>query len=167
MLLKQLELLLEMKNNFLKLILGCFLASFFFACSDNEEEEVTECEEPTVSAINPNGDSELALLMRQLYLEADSIKQLIVNDEGTIPDEFITELEQVHFAIPTDKTVKTPEFKAFNELLINQAKALQESTENRVEGFNQLVARCIDCHSSFCPGPIVKIKKLKIINPIQ
>jgi len=58
--------------------------------------------------------------------------------------------------------VKTPEFKAFNELLINQAKVLQEDSANRVEGFNQFVNRCIDCHQSFCPGPIKRIKKLII-----
>ncbi len=157
-----------MKINYLTiLILGCCLASLFYACSENEEQIVSDCKEPVISDINPNGDSELALLMRQLYLDADSIKQLVVNGEGTISNEFIAELEQVHSAIPTDKTVKTPEFKAFNELLINQAKALQENTENKVNNFNQLVNRCLDCHKSFCPGPMVKIKKLRIINPIH
>ena len=157
-----------MKSNFKIIIIGCFLASFFFACSSDEPQAKEEgsCAAETVPVINPNGDSELALLMRQMYLDADSIKQLIVNDEGTISDEFIAELEQVHLAIPTDATVKTPEFKAFNELLINQAKALKESSENQIDGFNQLVNRCLDCHQSFCPGPMVRIKKLKIINPI-
>ena len=136
----------------------------FFACNSEEAQVEESCEVETV--VNPNGDSELALLMRQMYLDADSIKQLIVSNEGTISDEFIAELQQVHAAIPTDSTVKTPEFKAFNDLLINQAKALQENTKDRVEGFNQLVARCIDCHQSFCPGPIKRIKKLIIINPI-
>ena len=155
-----------MRSNFKIIILGCILASLFFACSENQEEE-TICAEPAVSAVNPNGDSELALLMRQLYLDADSVKQLIISGEGTVSDEFILELEKVHSAIPTDSTVKTPEFDAFNTLLINQAKALQDDPENGVEVFNQLVKRCIDCHQSFCPGPIVKIKKLTIINSVQ
>ncbi|MBL4668632.1 MAG: hypothetical protein JKY30_05160 [Flavobacteriales bacterium] len=134
-----------------KMILGCFLASLFFACNSetsNKNEEAS-CEKKVVTDNTPNDDSELALLMRKLYLDADSIKQLIVNKEGTISDEFITELETVHSAIPTDPDVKTPEFKAFNELLINQAKVLQEDSANRVEGFNQFVNRCIDCHQSF------------------
>ncbi len=152
-----------MKNRWFKLILGCCLASFFFAC-DSQEPKVEEedCAVEKTAVINPNGDSELALLMRQMYLDADSIKQLIVNDEGTVSDEFINELEQVHNAIPTDPNVKTPQFNAFNELLINQAKALQENPEDKIEGFNQLVNRCLDCHQSFCPGPMVKIKKLII-----
>ena len=50
------------------------MASLFFACaekSDKQLEKSCEAENVELSAINPNGDSELALLMRQLYLDAD------------------------------------------------------------------------------------------------
>lgn len=148
------------------IILGCLLASFFIACSEQEEKQVKKtCEtEEAVSPINPNGDSELALLMRNLSYETDSLKQRIMNDEGNVSDKFISELERVHTATPTDPTVKTDEFKAFGELLINQAKALQEANdvETKTEQFNQLVNRCIDCHQIVCPGPIKRIKKLTI-----
>lgn len=154
-----------MRSNFYNIIFGCLLASFFVACSSEEErqlEKSCEADEVEVSAINPNGDSELALLMRQLYLDTDSIKQLIVNDEGNISDEFIVELNRIHTAVPTDPEVKTDEFKAYNELMINQANALKETTGNKKELFNQFVARCIDCHQVVCPGPIKRIKKLVI-----
>lgn len=156
-----------MKNNLFKIVLGCFLASFFIACADENERQLEKsccAEEVEVSAINPNGDSELALLMRQLFYDADSLKQLIVNNEGNVSDEFIAELERIHSAIPTDPEVKTPEFKAYNDLMINEAKALQKNTENKSEAFNQFVNRCIDCHQVVCPGPIKRINKLKIIN---
>ncbi len=141
------------------------MASFFIACNNQVEEQPTYDKEPeTVSPINPNGDSELALLMRNLSYETDSLKQLIMNDKGNVSDEFIAELERVHTATPTDPTVKTDEFKAYNELLINQAKTLQEATdiETKTELFNQLINRCIDCHQVVCPGPIKRIKKLTI-----
>ena len=150
------------------MILGCLLASFFLACESQQEDKQVEktCEEETVevSPVNPNGDSELALLMRNLSYETDSLKQLILNDAGNVSDEFINELERVHTATPTDPTVKTEEFKAYNELLVNQAKALQEATDNeaKTEQFNLLVNRCVDCNQSFCPGPIKRIKKLAI-----
>ncbi len=140
------------------------MTPFFYSCSDNEQEEA--CTDPKVSVINPNGDSELALLMRQMYLDADTIKQHILKNEGNITDEFIAKLEQVHSAIPTDLSVKTPEFEAFNKLLITTAKTAQEDVNDKMTGFNDLVARCIDCHQSFCPGPIGRIKKLKIVIPI-
>tara|TARA_B100000809_G_C15125240_1_gene525970 strand:+ start:756 stop:1220 length:465 start_codon:yes stop_codon:yes gene_type:complete len=147
-----------------ELILGCFLASLFFACNPEPKTEVKRVVKivKVVSSDTPNKDSELALLMRKMYLDADSIKQLIVNNTGTISDGFIAELETVHIAKATDPDVKTAEFDAFNKSLVNQAKAIQENPENQVEEFNKLVSRCIDCHQSFCPGPIKRIKKLRI-----
>lgn len=149
-----------MNINYL-LILGCLLTPFFHSCSDTQQEDEV-CIEPVASAINPNGDSELALLMRQMYYDADSIKQNIINDNGNVTDEFITALEKVHTANPTDPNVKTPEFEAFNKLIITQAKATQADVNDKISGFNAIVSRCIDCHQSFCPGPIVRIKKLEI-----
>ncbi|MEJ6735861.1 MAG: hypothetical protein QNK84_02315 [Flavobacteriales bacterium] len=80
-----------------KLILGCFLASLLFACNPIEKTEVKRVVKTIklVSSNAPNKDSELALLMRKMYLDADSIKQLIVNNTATISDGFIAELETV------------------------------------------------------------------------
>ncbi|MCB0400753.1 MAG: hypothetical protein KDD41_01600 [Flavobacteriales bacterium] len=152
-------------NKLNQLLLGCLLASFFLACSNpkaEEEEVLCDAETTNISPVNPNGDSELALVMRNLYFEADSLKKRIMDHNGNVSDEFIEQLQRVHTATPTDPTVKTDEFKAYNELLINQAKALQEADSNRTEIFNQLVNRCIDCHQVVCPGPIKRIKKLTI-----
>ena len=167
--LKQLALSLEMKSNLKNILLGCLTASLFFDCSSSENERQLEksCEVEKVVDNTPNEDSELALLMRKLYLDADSIKRLIENDKGTISNDFIAEIEKVHTAIPTDPTIKTPEFEAFNKLLISTARTVQENEIDKVSGFNSLVSRCIDCHQSFCPGPIVRIKKLEILTPVE
>jgi len=149
-----------MKNIFM----GCFLASLFFACN-SEPTTVTKLVVKRVvkkTAVVPNKSSELAVLMRKMYLDADSIKHLIITETGTISDDFIAELETVHTAKATDPDVKTAEFDAFNKSLINQAKALKETDGDKVEAFNKLVARCIACHQTFCPGPIKRIKKLRI-----
>lgn len=153
-----------MKNNFLKFILGCFLASFFIACGSEEEKQVEkscEAEDVEVSAINPNGDSELALLMRQLFYDTDSLKQWVVVDGNEVPQAFIDALENVHTAAPTDPEVKTAEFTAFNQLLVNAAKELSVA-ENKEEAYNNFLNKCIDCHKVVCPGPIKRIKKLVI-----
>ena len=153
-----------MKNKYSKIIVGCFLASLFFACSVDKNEQKVSC--TTTSAINPNGDSELALLMRQLRLNTDSLKQLIETKKGNISNEYIAELERAHTAIPTDPNVKTPEFTAYNNIIINQAKAVQAaSDENRIKEFNKLINSCVNCHLRFCPGPIMAIQKLNIVNP--
>lgn len=98
--------------------------------------------------------------MRKMYDQADSIRATIKAGTGNITKEFIDELEFVHEAIPSDPKLSNPTFTAFNELIITEAKTLQATTEKK-QGFNNLVDRCIDCHKTFCPGPISRIKKLK------
>ena len=135
------------------------------ACNNNvSEDAVQETNETKSTAVDdhPNEDSELALLMRKMYHDADSIKQLIVNEEGNISQEYIDALERIHTATPTDADVKTPEFSAYTDLMINEANTLFSNETNKKEGFNRLVNRCVECHQSFCPGPIKKINKLKI-----
>jgi len=144
------------------------MASFFFSCSESKQEDKKtdlthiSSDDVEVSEINPNGDSELALLMRDMYDKAELIKQDIISGEGTITKEYIDELARMHTAEPTDEGVQDAEFIAFGNLLISQANALYESKEHQADAFNSLVDRCVDCHHSFCPGPIKKINKLRI-----
>lgn len=144
----------------LRVLIGCLLVPFFIGCSGSYKTGISS-EELDVVVNNPNIDSELTLLMRKMYEDADSIKQNIKNNTGTITEEFIAELELVHTATPSDPKLNNSTFTAFNELLITEAKALKSQTDGKVEGFNNLVNKCIDCHKIFCPGPIPRIKKLK------
>lgn len=126
--------------------------------SCNQENTVQE--EPAKISLNPNGDSELALLMRSMYDEADRIKKQIANKE---PVTISLDHEKILSAHATEpKKAASPEFKTF-------AKAYLE-TVNKFEGANHeesiviyesLIKNCLDCHKSVCPGPIVKINKLK------
>lgn len=152
-----------------KFYIPIFFGIFFLltACNndtinDSEQTQVTDETTQNVVDDHPNEDSELALLMRKMYNDADSIKKLIVNEEGNISKAYIDDLERIHTATPTDTDVKTPEFTAYTDLMINEANALFNDETNKKEGFNQLVNRCVECHQSFCPGPIKKINKLKI-----
>jgi hypothetical protein len=152
------------KNRLLKIILGCILTSFFLSCENRDERQLEKScstDSISVSPINPNGDSELALLMRQLFYDTDSLKQIVVVEGKEVPQDFINALEKVHTAIPTDPEVKTEEFTAYNELMINAAKELT-SAKNKEEAYNNFLNRCIDCHQVVCPGPIKRIKKLII-----
>lgn len=164
------NLMKDMNTKKIIQIVVVIFSFFLFACqSDCEKDEAScskdkkECSKDVeISPINPNGDSELALLMRKMYDDADAIKKLITNNEGNITQEYIDELERIHTATPTDANVKTPEFEAYTKLMIEQANALFSSKENKAEGFNSLVNRCVECHQVFCPGPIKKIRKLTI-----
>lgn len=154
---------MKLTNFIIPIFIGIF--SFLFVACESEvkqKEVITDASQVEVSETNPNGDSELALLMRKMFEEGEDIKKLITNNEGNITEGYIAELERIHTATPTDTEVKTPEFEAYTKLMIDEANLLFSNDSNRVQGFNNLVNRCINCHQSFCPGPIKRIKKLTI-----
>lgn len=109
--------------------------------------------------INPNGDSELALLMRQMFDEGMITKQQII--EGKVP-EIKVEYVKMHTAQATEPAkVARPEYAAFAEACAQAAEALETAeVSQRVEAYQSLVATCMNCHQALCPGPMVKIKKL-------
>jgi hypothetical protein len=129
------------------------LLAIFILASCTERE----CKKP--QSINPNGDSELALLMRDMFTESDSLKQLIVNGQSL---SGLKKYEDIHSAIPTDPTVKGPVFEAFAEAYINSLRELESDDSNSVFKFNTMVDQCMNCHTEFCPGPKKRIKKLYI-----
>lgn len=143
-----------------------FLGALFTSCSSSGEgpsNKLLEAEKSVeVSDLNPNGDSELAMLMRQLYEGADSVKSLIKQGTGNVSEDYINSIEECWTATPTDADVKDDQFFAMNDLLMHEAQVLLSSEGNHVKEFNSMVGRCIDCHNTVCPGPIDRIKKLYI-----
>lgn len=144
------------------LIGGCLIgASFFLSCTSGENEQSKTDAAVKKEIVNPNGDSELALLMRQMFDESMAAKNLILDGQPApdFSDQFVT----IHTAQETDSTVRTVEFRALSEVFLTQVRRLEEApAEERVAAHNNMVASCLACHRVYCPGPMVKIKKLKI-----
>lgn len=150
---------MKLKNSLLYTIALLLCLS---ACNSNSEESCSKNTHIEIADVNPNGDSELALLMRSLFDKTKSIKQGLKNGSDINVSEYINDIERIHNAIPTDEDVKTPEFTAYTKSMISTAQQFELEENNKMEAFNDLVSSCINCHQSFCPGPISKIKKLKI-----
>ncbi len=132
---------------------GLLLSLFLTQCNNIREG----------NPLNPNGDSELALLMRMMNDSTASIKEYV--KQGKLPEKFPEAFLKIHTAKPTDPTVKTEEFEAFANNYIDGLRQLYQSSPNELKAnYNSLVQRCINCHQSSCPGPIKTIKKLKIEN---
>lgn len=113
----------------------------------------------TSGIINPNGDSELALLMRQMFDEGMVTKQQII--EGEVP-EIKVEYVKMHTAQATEpEKVARPEYATFAKACEQAAEDLEVAeVSQRVDAYQSLVATCMNCHQAMCPGPMVKIKKL-------
>ena len=109
--------------------------------------------------INPNGDSELALLMRDMFDDGMRIKAQV--EQGEQPSG-LRDFADSHAAIPTDSTGKGPVFTAFAEAYLTAVKQLEADDSSAVFRFNRMVDQCMNCHTEFCPGPKKRIKKLYI-----
>jgi len=151
-----------MRNKFTFLWFLLLCAFLVTGCENMQKERTVVSEQVIISDVNPNGNSELALLMRALFEDADSLRLLIASGEGNINQEFVEMIRQSHEAAPTKPTMKPAEFDAFNQLLLNDATALLNADTATIEKFNKMVDRCIDCHNTVCPGPTKRIKKLYI-----
>jgi hypothetical protein len=123
----------------------------WLGCSDSPKN--------TSGIINPNGDSELALLMRQMFDEGMVTKQQII--EGEVP-EIKVEYVKMHTAQATEpEKVARPEYASFAKACEQAAEDLETAdVSQRVNAYQSLVATCMNCHQAMCPGPMVKIKKL-------
>lgn len=138
-----------------------------FSCNQsnnlkNQEEknvpDTVVCKNPNV---NPNGDSELALLMRKMLSQADSLKIAVQHNKKwqSFPEEF----NLILTAKPTDDQTKKPGFNAFAISYLDQLKTLYQSPPSELrKNYNMVINTCISCHEEHCPGPLTVINKLKL-----
>ncbi len=138
------------------LIIGsivCFVV--LMACSDNKSTV------KTTSVINPNGDSELALLMREMYDDGQRIKEQILAGEKP---EILKRFAEIHTAEATEpEKAASDAYKMYADAFLNAMDILAESDESNVNlNYMAMVQSCNNCHQQLCPGPMVKIKKLNL-----
>lgn len=137
---------------FLSLIL------FFTSCKKKQEK----CELPTKEEkkFEMYEMSEMAMLMEQMYVDNERLKQRIINGDtiGKFPQHFL----EIHKAVMTDKQENDDFFKSHALAFIHSQKMIYEDPKNAREHFNASIDECVKCHEVKCGGPIVRIKKLYI-----
>ena len=130
---------------------------------DKKVEVVAENDSTTCTAkpLNPNGYSELSVLMRNMVHSSESLKELI--KQGKLPDQFQEEFLKIHTAKPTDSNTKKASFDGFASLYISNMQTLFKSPkQDLTTNYNAVISACVSCHTEHCPGPLKKIKQLSI-----
>ena len=129
------------------IILGCLL----FSCAEEKSEWTT----------NPNGDSELALLMRDMYDESMLAKTALANGEKL---DLVMEHEGIFTVAATEPDKQSGDlFKAFGTRYLELVEELKDpNNPNPEQSYTKLINSCKNCHSALCPGPLVKIEHLVI-----
>jgi len=136
-----------------------FLTLFFMllvlACSDIDSSKSGL---PPIQP-NPNGDSELALLMRDMFDDGMRMKKQIEQGDKL---EVLAKFEKIHTAQATEpEKAASKKYKLYADAYLNMLEQLKVSSEEDTAIlFQGLVESCMNCHRAMCPGPMVRIKKL-------
>lgn len=117
------------------------------------------CDEP--EAVQENEfvmakDSELALLMRDLTTETEAIRAALERGEE---HPLWNRVEELHTATPTDSTRSGPVFEGFSNAFIRSVHDMEAADSLKVKHFNAVINSCMDCHRTYCPGPMKRIEK--------
>lgn len=135
----------------------CLLAGAFAACN-SKPEDPKAC---NVKPLNPNGDSELALLMREMTQRTESMSAALKN--GTDFPEKPEGFEKIINAVRTDSTIEQAPYEIYAKAWLDALNRLYAAPEsNRKELFNALVANCESCHHAYCHGPLERIARMHV-----
>jgi hypothetical protein len=144
-----------------KLLFILLIPTLIYAlgCSSNPEKDA-ESETPAVEAsLNPNGDSELAILMREMYEEGERIKKEI--EEGKKPTIKVDYRKMLTAEATEPEKAASDTYHAFTQAYFGIMESLEEATaEEAPKIFIKMVDNCMECHQQLCPGPRMRIKKL-------
>lgn len=133
----------------------------FQACQDTPEKEIKTVQTPVKKTINPNGDSELALLMRKMFADVERIKKQVQEGETVTVKIDHEKILSAHATEP--EKAASAEFKAWGTAYLKGIEKLTNSSpENAEQNYTSLINSCMSCHKAFCPGPIKKINKLNL-----
>lgn len=107
----------------------------------------------------PGTSSELALLMRRMYADWDSLEADM--RRGQPVRDVRPSFALMHSAAPTDSELRSDgRFSVHAESFMAALEAFYAAPAE--ESYNTVVQSCMACHRSLCPGPIKRIKKLEI-----
>jgi hypothetical protein len=112
---------------------------------------------PEPSAIiDPNDTSEMALLMRDMFDEMQTIKTKIENNEDLSEEQL--DFATIHLQEATDssfiKEGLVPKSEGYDRIIE------QFNNYPTKENYKSIVNTCISCHVSMCPGPLERIDNL-------
>lgn len=111
--------------------------------------------------LNPNGDSELALMMRDMYDQTMLIKKDVM--AGEKPDS-LPDYSGLYHAEPTEEGKTSGEaYKLYSDAYLNAMKMFHNAEGQYLEeSYSAIVESCKTCHRAMCPGPLVRIRKLDL-----
>lgn len=123
-----------------------------------KSEEAEDCDANTIK--DPNDVKPMALMMRTMADYCDTMRLKI--NKGEKVDSVAFPLMPFWSAEPTDSSVLETLFFDNAIIIQNAWRKLMSSPENQAANYTAVVDACVHCHSSYCSGPLKRIRKLKL-----
>lgn len=147
-----------MKKTFVIISILTLAGLLIVACGKTNKDQNNDKKKPS---LNPNGDSELAIVMRTMMQSGKTMKSEIENNQTISP--YPSELKTITTAIPTEGMIEDRNiFNGFANYYLTTLDSVYMSAVDTKKQFNHMVKSCVDCHESYCHGPIPAIKQLYI-----
>lgn len=152
-------------------ITGLLLLGVLSGCSNgsdssqgNQPKERQSVEDSIAACTpikDPNNPKPMALMMRLMAANADSIRASLLRGEGVDSTDY--PFLRFYMAEPTDPKVLQPLFYE-NARLFKEAytKIFRVPADQQITAFNAAIGMCVNCHMSYCNGPLKRIRKLPI-----
>jgi len=115
---------------------------------------------PIPSKVNPNGDSELASMMRAMMSDMELIRRDAMN--GVFPENIPNSHAKLRCAWPTDASMRSGAYDAMAIGYIDAFDKLASREGDARQRYSAVVTACLNCHATACPGPTVAIEKLRL-----
>lgn len=112
--------------------------------------------------INPNGQSELAWLMRRLVDDLRGTREdLLAGRKATLSAPH----QRIRCSWPTAASDRDPPFDALAVDYLSRVEAFRRAESPTAEQFDRVVEGCAQCHQQTCGGPLQVIEALYIQVP--
>lgn len=100
----------------------------------------------------------MALLMREMTDKLELIKDRF--DENEEIDKNELDFAIIHEQEFTDSSFNQPHIRQMSESYAYSVEAFNKNPIKK--NYSSIINNCMNCHQLSCPGPIVKIQKLKL-----
>ena len=105
---------------------------------------------------NPNGDSELSYLMRQMADDLEAARKAVA--AGTRPAPLLPIHRRIRCSWPTKLDERNAQFDGMAQSYLAAVKTFDETPTQGA--YNAIVQGCVSCHSVSCRGPLDRIDEL-------
>jgi len=129
-----------------------------FACKEEKQETYPNPKQEAIK--DPNDPKPMALMMRGLANNCDSMRIKIKNGEPV--DSIQYPIFPFWTAEPTDSSVLETLFFDNAKEFEQAYRKLMQNKDLQKENYTALINVCIKCHTSYCSGPLKRIRKLPL-----